>query len=71
MKLNNIISYLEELAPPALQESYDNSGLICGNPSMQITKAIICLDAIEEVLDEAIEKGANLIIAHHPIVLLV
>tara|TARA_B110000037_G_scaffold222466_1_gene297465 strand:+ start:907 stop:2004 length:1098 start_codon:yes stop_codon:yes gene_type:complete len=68
MKLNNIISYLEELAPPALQESYDNSGLICGNPSMQITKAIICLDAIEEVLDEAIEKGANLIIAHHPIV---
>lgn len=68
MKLNEIISFLEELAPPALQESYDNSGLICGDRSMKITKAIICLDAIEEVLDEAIEKGANLVIAHHPIV---
>jgi dinuclear metal center YbgI/SA1388 family protein len=68
MKLNDIISYLEALAPPALQESYDNSGLICGSRSMQISKAIICLDAIEDVLDEAIEKGANLVIAHHPIV---
>lgn len=68
MKLKQITSYLEELAPKAYQESYDNSGLITGNSEMEITKAIICLDAIEEVLDEAIAKGANLVIAHHPIV---
>ena len=68
MKLNKIISFLEELAPPSYQESYDNSGLICGNKQMNISKAIICLDAIESVLDEAIEKGANLVVAHHPIV---
>lgn len=68
MKLKEIISYLEELAPRAYQESYDNSGLICGHKEMDVSKAIICLDAIEEVLDEAISKDANLVIAHHPIV---
>ena len=68
MKLKQITSFLEEIAPRAYQESYDNSGLICGNMEMEISKAIICLDAIEEVLDEAISKKANLVIAHHPIV---
>ena len=68
MKLKEIIDFLEELAPPSLQESYDNSGLIVGNGNEEINKAIICLDAIETIVDEAIEKGAQLIIAHHPIV---
>jgi dinuclear metal center YbgI/SA1388 family protein len=68
MILKEIIDYLEELAPPALQESYDNSGLIIGQADYEITKAIICLDALESVIDEAIELGANLIIAHHPII---
>lgn len=68
MKLKGIISYLEELAPPVYQESYDNAGLICGNNNMIITKALICLDSTEEIIDEAIKKGANLVIAHHPIV---
>ena len=68
MILQEIINYLEELAPPSLQESYDNSGLIVGNGQQEISKAIVCLDAVESVLDEAIAKGANLIIAHHPIV---
>lgn len=68
MKLKDIIDFLEELAPPSLQESYDNSGLIVGNGSEEINKAIVCLDAIESIVDEAIEKNAQLIIAHHPIV---
>ena len=68
MILREIINFLEELAPLSLQESYDNSGLIVGNCNQEVSKAIICLDAIESVVDEAIEKGANLIIAHHPIV---
>lgn len=68
MKLIEIIKVLEHWAPSSLQESYDNAQLITGNPQMTITKAIATLDCIESVVDEAIEKGCNLIIAHHPIV---
>ena len=68
MQLKEIIQFLEEKAPSSLQESYDNSGLICGNSSMEINGAIICLDSTEEVIDEAIRHGYNLVIAHHPIV---
>lgn len=68
MILNDIIQVLEKWAPPAYQESYDNSGLLVGSGNEEITKAIICLDCTEAVIDEAIDKGANLIIAHHPIV---
>jgi dinuclear metal center YbgI/SA1388 family protein len=68
MKLKEITTYLEHIAPIAYQESYDNAGLICGNESMEITAALICLDSTEAVLDEAISMGCNLIIAHHPIV---
>ena len=55
-KLSNIIRYLERLAPPSLQEDYDNSGLIVGQPDMEIHGAIICLDSTEAVIDEAIRK---------------
>jgi dinuclear metal center YbgI/SA1388 family protein len=68
MKLKQIISLLEEMAPPALQESYDNSGLITGNPEMEINAALICLDSTEEIIDEAMTAGCQLVIAHHPIV---
>jgi len=68
MKIETIISQLESWAPPHLQESYDNSGLIVGNSQIDITSALICLDSTEAVVDEAISIGANLIIAHHPIV---
>jgi dinuclear metal center YbgI/SA1388 family protein len=68
MQLKGIIQFLEEKAHPSLQEGYDNSGLICGHPSMEITGAIICLDSTEEIIDEAIRHGYNLVIAHHPIV---
>jgi dinuclear metal center YbgI/SA1388 family protein len=68
MKINEIIQALESLAPPALQENYDNSGLLTGNKEDEVTGAIVCLDSTEEVLDEAIATGCNLIIAHHPII---
>lgn len=68
MRLKEIIKSLEELAPPSLQESYDNSGLIVGDPEKEIRSAIICLDSTEEVVEEAIAQKADLIIAHHPIV---
>jgi dinuclear metal center YbgI/SA1388 family protein len=67
-KIKDIIQYLETFAPPAYQEDYDNSGLITGNQQSQLKGAIIALDCIEAVVDEAIQKKCNLIIAHHPIV---
>lgn len=68
MQLKQIISVIEQLAPPVYQESYDNAGLLTGNGEMDITGALICLDSTEAVLDEAIKKNCNLVIAHHPIV---
>lgn len=68
MKIQEITSYLESLAPLSSQEGYDNSGFIVGNSQVELTQALICLDSTEEVVDEAIAKGCNLIIAHHPIV---
>jgi dinuclear metal center YbgI/SA1388 family protein len=68
MKISTIINHLEELAPISLQESYDNSGLLVGNSNAEIEKALLCLDSIESVIDEAIERNCGLVIAHHPIV---
>ena len=68
MKLSQLTTYLESLAPLAYQEEYDNAGLIVGNPDMEIHQALISLDCIEAVVDEAITTGCQLIISHHPIV---
>jgi dinuclear metal center YbgI/SA1388 family protein len=68
MKLSEIIASLETLAPPALQEGYDNSGLLVGSSNMEITGAIVCLDSTQEVIEEAIRRKCNLVIAHHPII---
>ena len=65
--VKNISDYLESIAPVQLQESYDNSGLLTGSPSLALTGVLISLDCTEDVVDEAIAKNANLIIAHHPI----
>ena len=68
MQIAEIISFLESIAPPSLQESYDNAGLLTGNPGWKCTGVIVSLDATEAVVKEAIEKKCNLIIAHHPII---
>jgi dinuclear metal center YbgI/SA1388 family protein len=68
MTLSEITNYLETLAPRSYQESYDNSGLITGNPAMEVTGVLVSLDCVEAVIDEAITAGANLVVAHHPIV---
>ncbi|HSF52491.1 MAG TPA: Nif3-like dinuclear metal center hexameric protein [Algoriphagus sp.] len=67
-KIQDVISYLEQVAPPSYQESYDNATLICGDRKAAL-KGILCtLDCTEDVVDEAISLGINLIVAHHPIV---
>ncbi|MDQ3192358.1 MAG: Nif3-like dinuclear metal center hexameric protein [Bacteroidota bacterium] len=67
MFVSDVINVIEDFAPLHLQESYDNSGLITGDKSWKIKKILVCLDTTEAIIDEAINKGCNLIIAHHPI----
>lgn len=68
MKIQDITSLLEKLAPASLQEGYDNAGLLTGHPSWECSGIIVSLDATEDIVDEAIENKANLIVAHHPII---
>ncbi|MBK7561890.1 MAG: Nif3-like dinuclear metal center hexameric protein [Chitinophagaceae bacterium] len=68
MEIHEIISFLESQAPPSLQESYDNAGLITGQSGWECTGIICSLDATEEVVLEAVSKKCNLIVAHHPII---
>lgn len=65
-RIVDIINFLETIAPLHLQEDYDNSGLVCGNPSSICTGAIVALDLTEEVVLETVEKKFNLILVHHP-----
>lgn len=59
---------LENYAPIPYQESYDNSGLQTGNSNDEVTGVLLTLDCTEEVLEEAIAKGCNLVVAHHPVI---
>jgi dinuclear metal center YbgI/SA1388 family protein len=68
LRIHEIVSAFEAVAPLALQESYDNSGLIVGDRDAEVTRALLCLDCTEAVVEEAIVKGCDIIIAHHPIV---
>ena len=68
MKIKELTSILEKIAPPQYQEVYDNAGLIVGNPTTEITGILVCLDSTESVILEAVERGCNVVVAHHPIV---
>lgn len=68
MKIKDILAVLEAVAPPHLQESYDNAGLIVGHPDAEVTGVLFCLDSTEAVVEEALALGCNLVVAHHPIV---
>jgi len=66
MKLEKIVSFLEELAPLLFQEHYDNSGLILGEMDADISGILVCLDADEDAVDLAISQGCQLVLSHHP-----
>ncbi|NLI71706.1 MAG: Nif3-like dinuclear metal center hexameric protein [Bacteroidales bacterium] len=68
MKVFEITSLIEKIAPLSLQESYDNAGLLVGDKLMNVTGVLITLDVTEAVIDEAIQKKCNLIISHHPLI---
>ena len=68
MLVSDITDYLETIAPRHLQESYDNAGLITGKKNWQVSGVLICLDTTPAIISEAVDRGCNMIVAHHPIV---
>ena len=68
MKIKEVVSALEMFAPLPLQDGFDNAGLQIGLTDAEATGALLCLDVTEAVVDEAVEKGCNLIISHHPLI---
>ena len=67
MKIKDVISTLEQFAPLPLQESYDNAGLQIGLTEADVSGVLLCLDVTEAIVSEAIEKGCNMIVSHHPL----
>ena len=69
VKIKEVIAALERFAPLPLQEGYDNAGLQLGlTEAWDVSGALLCLDVTERIVDEAIEKGCNLIVSHHPLI---
>lgn len=68
IKVKDITDYLGDYAPLPLQAGYDNAGLIVGDPEMEVKGILVCLDSIEQTIEEAIKTGCNVVVAHHPIV---
>ena len=68
MKIKEVVNALEKFAPLPLQEDYDNAGLQVGLTETEVTGALLCLDITEKIIDEAIERGCNLVVSHHPLI---
>ncbi|MCM1349385.1 MAG: Nif3-like dinuclear metal center hexameric protein [Firmicutes bacterium] len=68
MKVGHIVNAIEASVPPAFQESYDNTGLIVGNPGNECTGVLVTVDVTEAVVKEAVDNGLNVIVAHHPVI---
>ena len=68
VELKLITDFIESIFPPSFAEDFDNIGLLIGRQKKEINKAIICLDCDKNVVKEAIEEGAELIITHHPVI---
>lgn len=66
MRIKEIVQTIEQAAPLALQEDFDNSGLQVGDVNREATGALLCIDVTEDVIDEALSLGCNLIVSHHP-----
>ncbi|MBF4984971.1 Nif3-like dinuclear metal center hexameric protein [Nonlabens mediterrranea] len=68
MKIQDVLTYIEELAPRYYAEDFDNTGLLTGNSQDEVNGVLVTLDCLENVVDEAIAKNCNLIVAFHPII---
>ena len=68
MKVRDIIQVIESFAPLSIQEKWDNSGLCIGSQDAEVTSVLLGLDCTPELVDEAIECGADMIVTHHPLI---
>ena len=68
MLVKDIMAAIEAAAPTLYQESYDNTGLQVGNPDMEVFGVLISLDVTEAVMDEALGRGCNMLVCHHPVI---
>ncbi len=67
MILKDIITIIEKTAPLNLQDGFDNSGLQVGQPSQDVSSVLVCLDVTEEILEQAVHGGYDLVLSHHPL----
>jgi dinuclear metal center YbgI/SA1388 family protein len=67
--VGDVVAVLESAYPPALAESWDAVGLVCGDPGEEVDRVLICVDPVESTVAEALEHRAQLIVAHHPLLL--
>ena len=68
MKIKEITRAIEAYAPLELQEGFDNAGLQVGDEERDVTGVLLCTDVREPIVVEALERGCNLIISHHPLI---
>jgi len=68
MTVFDVYSKLNEYAPIENKEAWDNCGILAGRKNKKVTRALICLDITQAVIDEAIKKGCDLIVSHHPVI---
>ena len=66
--VNDILAFLETLAPRSMKMDWDNVGLLCGSRKAEVTKILVALDPFESVCQEAAVIGADLIVTHHPLI---
>ncbi|WP_158885499.1 Nif3-like dinuclear metal center hexameric protein [Amycolatopsis anabasis] len=67
--VSDVIAALETAYPPELAESWDAVGLVCGDPAEPVDRVLVCVDPVRATVEEAIERGAQLVVAHHPLLL--
>ncbi len=67
--VGDVIAALDAAYPRSLAESWDAVGLVCGDPAEPVERALVCVDVVDETVAEALELGAQLIVAHHPLLL--
>jgi len=68
MKVSEIASLIEAYAPLSLQEDWDNAGIQVGDPQATVTGVLLCTDVTEAVVAEAIDRGMNMVVSHHPLI---
>jgi dinuclear metal center YbgI/SA1388 family protein len=69
VKLADVIAVLESAYPPKTAEKWDAVGLVCGDPQEEVTRVLVCVDPTSSTVDEAVERGAQFVLAHHPLLL--